>query len=104
MLFICVWKVTQTLINVRLILAAVPLKNAAFPDETEKFCRNIPLFQRIKQPSITHPEAAGSRSLYMCIALGLNPGLCKDRPEINCLGYSWDFTDGIKYTSAQCVI
>jgi hypothetical protein len=51
MLFICVWKVTQTFINVRLILAAVPLKTTAFPDETEKFCKSVPIFQRIQPPS-----------------------------------------------------
>jgi len=39
----------------------------------------------------------------MCTALGLNPGLCYDRLEINSMGYSWDFKDAIKHTTPlQC--
>jgi len=54
---------------------------------------------------IIHHEAGGSRSLYMCTALPLNPGLRYDRLEINRLGYSWDLRDGIKYTtSVECFI
>jgi len=60
--------------------------------------------QRIQPSSSTLKlEAVGAS--YMCTALGLNPGLCYDRLEINSLGYSWDFKVAIKYTtSVQCVI
>jgi hypothetical protein len=43
----------RALINVRLILAVVPLKTAAFPDETEKSGRSVLMVQRIQPPSLS---------------------------------------------------